>query len=83
MMSRKRTSGSKMSIAPGSLVQLRSRYKRRYAPTFGQMSEVDGLGVVIKSLGTDPNYHEYFEVLFNDKMMKAWDDELEKLTDAP
>jgi len=76
-------SGSKMSISPGSLVRLRSRYKRRYIPTFGQAAEVEGPGVVIKSLGTDPNAHEYFEVLFNDKMMTAWDDELEKLTDAP
>lgn len=74
--------GSRDSLAPGSLVQLRSQYKRRYAPTLGTINET-GVGVVIKSLGTDPNAHEYFEVLFNDKMMKAWDDELEKLTDTP
>jgi len=34
-------------------------------------------------LGTDPNAHECFEVLFNDKMTTAWDDELEKLADTP
>lgn len=82
MKSQKTMSGNRENFEPGSLVQLRSRYKRRYVPALGQTA-VAGVGVVIKSLGTDPNAHEYFEVLFNDKMMKAWDDELEKLTDAP
>jgi hypothetical protein len=76
-------SGSNKPITPGSLVQLRPRYKGRYVPTLGKSATVAGLGVVIKSLGTDPNAHEYFEVLFSDKMMTAWDDELEKMADTP
>ena len=80
MMNLKRMSGSNMSIIPGSLVQL--RYKRRYVRQLGRAAEVDVPGVVIKSLGTDPNSHECFEVLFSDKMMTAWDDELENLAEA-
>ena len=83
MMSPKMMSGSRASIAPGSLVQLRRTFNRRYISKLGGVGNVDGVGVVIKSLGTDPNAHECFEVLFSDKMMTAWDDELEKLTDAP
>ncbi len=69
-----------MSITPGSLVQL--RYKRRYIRQLGRTAEVDVPGVVIKSFGTDPKSRECFEVLFSDKMMIAWDDELEKLNDS-
>ena len=83
MMSPKMMRGSRASIAPGSLVQLRRTFNRRYISKLGCVGNVDGVGVVIKSLGTDPNAHECFEVLFSDKMMTAWDDELEKLTDAP
>ena len=83
MMSPKMMSGSRASIAPGSLVQLRRTFNRRYISKLGGVGNVDGVGVVIKSLGTDPNAHECFEVLFSDKMMTAWDDELEKLTDTP
>jgi hypothetical protein len=84
MMSPKMMSGSRASIAPGSLVQLRRTFNRRYISKIGCGWDLpDGVGVVIKSLGTDPNAHECFEVLFSDKMMTAWDDELEKLTDAP
>jgi hypothetical protein len=36
------------------------------------------LALVIKSIGKDPNDHEYFEVLVNDQVLHAWDDELEK-----
>jgi hypothetical protein len=40
---------------------------------------LDGnLALIIKSLGKDPNDHEYFEVLVNDQVFMAWDDELEK-----
>lgn len=73
------TSGSRVSITPGSLVQLRHKYKNRQAPQL----VIDGPGVVIKSLGTDPNAHECFQVLFTDKIITAWDDQLEKLTDSP
>ena len=76
-------SGSRVSITPGSLVKLRSRYKSRYVMTLGLSANVEDLGVVIKSLGTDPNAHECFEVLLNDKMTTAWDDELEKQADSP
>jgi hypothetical protein len=42
-------------------------------------TESDGnLALVIKSVGKDPNDHEYFEVLVNDQVLHAWDDELEK-----
>jgi hypothetical protein len=42
-------------------------------------AENDGnLALVIKSVGRDPNDHEYFEVLVNDQVLHAWDDELEK-----
>jgi hypothetical protein len=36
------------------------------------------LALIIKSVGKDPNDHEYFEVLVNDQVLMAWDDELEK-----
>lgn len=72
--------GSEDSIAPGSLVQL--RHIGRYVPGIGY-SKVKDPGVVIKSLGIDPNSHECFQVLFRDKIMTAWDDELEKLADSP
>jgi hypothetical protein len=38
----------------------------------------DNLALIIKSVGKDPNDHEYFEVLVNDQVLHAWDDELEK-----
>jgi len=38
----------------------------------------ENLALVIKSIGKDPNDHEYFEVLVNDQVLHAWDDELEK-----
>lgn len=36
------------------------------------------LALIIKSIGKDPNDHECFEVLVNDQVLMAWDDELEK-----
>jgi len=64
---------------PGSLVRL----KLSRQPRFVSMKHVDNdnnenLALVIKSIGKDPNDHEYFEVLVNDQVLHAWDDELEK-----
>lgn len=67
------------SFSPGSLVRLRSLYSSRG----GKVKHINdyhngSLAVIIKSVGKDPNDHEYFEVLVNDQVLMAWDDELEK-----
>lgn len=67
------------SFIPGSLVRL--RFSRTYAMVGMKhiLDDYDGkLALVIKRVGKDPNDHEYFEVLVNDQMLHAWDDELEK-----
>lgn len=66
-------------LTPGTLVRLRSLYASRG----GKVKHIndrhdDNLAVIIKSVGKDPNDHEYFEVLVNDQVLMAWDDELEK-----
>jgi hypothetical protein len=68
------------SFMPGSLAYLRS--KNRNSPYWAARAitkhENTGPVVIIKSLGKDPNNHECFEVLVNDQVLMAWDDELEK-----
>lgn len=69
------------SIAPGTLVRLdlTRRHRHRFISVKHASDEHDGsLALVIKSIGKDPNDHEYFEVLVNDQVLHAWDDELEK-----
>jgi len=66
-------------LAPGALVRL----KLSRNPRFTSMQHVsdahdESLALVIKSVGKDPNDHEYFEVLVNNQVLHAWDDELEK-----
>lgn len=67
-------------FVPGSLVYLRPRNytSPHWAKKPTLKNEHSGLAVIIKSVGKDPNDHEYFEVLVNDQVMMAWDDELEK-----
>lgn len=68
------------AFMPGSLAYLRS--KGYNAPHWAKRTvtkhEHSGPVVIIKSLGKDPNNHECFEVLANDQVLMAWDDELEK-----
>ena len=68
------------TLVPGSLVYLRP--KSYNSPLWAKRAvaryENSGPAVVIKSLGKDPNDHECFEVLANDQVLMAWDDELEK-----
>ena len=64
---------------PGSLVRLKLSRQPRFVSTGHASDEHNGdLALVIKSIGKDPNDHEYFEVLVNDQVLHAWDDELEK-----
>ncbi len=65
---------------PGSLVYLRPKgYNSPYwATRVTAKHEHSGPVVIIKSLGKDPNNHECFEVLANNQVLMAWDDELEK-----
>jgi hypothetical protein len=64
---------------PGSLVRLKlSRQPRFVSIKHATDEHNDDLALVIKSIGKDPNNHEYFEVLINDQVLHAWDDELEK-----
>lgn len=64
---------------PGSLVRLKlSRQPRFVSIKHAADEHNDDLALVIKSIGKDPNDHEYFEVLVNDQVLHAWDDELEK-----
>ena len=73
-------------LSPGSLVRLKMLHRRaryasvRHASPMKHVSEnYDGnLAMIIKSVGKDPNDHECFEVLVNDQVLMAWDDELEK-----
>lgn len=68
------------AFMPGSLVYLRP--KGYSSPLWAKKAvakhEHVGPVVIIKSLGKDPNNHECFEVLANDQVLMAWDDELEK-----
>jgi hypothetical protein len=68
------------ALGPGSLVYLRP--KNYNGPSWSKSPPVrgehSGLAVIIKSVGKDPNDHEYFEVLVNNQVLMAWDDELEK-----
>ena len=67
------------TFMPGALVRLRSLYASRGGKVKHINDRHDGiLAVIIKSIGTDPNNREYFEVLVNDQVLMAWDDELEK-----
>lgn len=64
---------------PGSLVRLKlSRHPRFVSVKRSSDENDDDLALVIKSIGKDTNNHEYFEVLVNDQVLHAWDDELEK-----
>ena len=67
------------AFVPGSLVRLRSLYSSRGGRVKHINDRQDGnLALIIKSIGKDPNNREYFEVLVNDQVFTAWDDELEK-----
>lgn len=67
------------SFIPGSLVRLKLSRQPRFVSSAHASNDQDGnLALVIKSVGKDPNDHEYFEVLVNDQVLHAWDDELEK-----
>lgn len=67
------------SLIPGSLVKLKLSRSPRFTSMNHATSEHDGnLALVIKRIGKDTNDHEYFEVLVNDQVLHAWDDELEK-----
>lgn len=67
------------TFTPGSLVRLRSLYASRGGKVKHINDHHDGsLALIIKSIGKDPNNREYFEVLVNDQVFTAWDDELEK-----
>ncbi len=68
------------TLVPGSLVYLRpkSYSSPHWAKNSVLKNEHSGLAVIIKSVGKDPNDHEYFEVLVNNQVLMAWDDELEK-----
>ena len=67
-------------FAPGTLVYLRP--KNYSSPLWASLPVAKrddaGVAVVLKSIGRDRNDHEYFEVLVNDRLLMAWDDELEK-----
>ena len=67
------------SFIPGSLVRPRFSRSPRFVSAKHILDDYDGnLALVIKRVGKDPNDHEYFEVLVNDQVLHAWDDELEK-----
>ena len=67
------------AFIPGSLVRLKLSRQPRFVSMRQASDEHNGdLALVIKSIGKDPNDHEYFEVLVNDQVLHAWDDELEK-----
>lgn len=68
------------TFVPGSLAYLRSKGYNSplWAKRIPSRHEHSGPVVIIKSLGKDPNNHECFEVLVNDQVLMAWDDELEK-----
>jgi len=67
------------ALIPGSLVRLNLSRSPRFVSTKHAPNSCDGnLALIIKSVGKDPNDHEYFEVLVNDQVLHAWDDELEK-----
>ena len=66
-------------LSPGTLVRLRSLYASRGGKVKHINDRHDGsLAVIIKSIGKDPNDREYFDVLVNDQVLMAWDDELER-----
>jgi hypothetical protein len=67
------------ALAPGTLVRLNLTRRPRFVSVKHTPDNHDGnLALIIKSVGKDPNDHEYFEVLVNDQVLMAWDDELEK-----
>ena len=67
------------TLTPGTLVRLNLSRTPRFVSMKHASDEYDGkLALIIKSVGKDPNDHEYFEVLVNDQVLRAWDDELEK-----
>jgi hypothetical protein len=67
------------TLSPGSLVRLKLSRRPRFVSTKHAGPDYDGnLALIIKSVGKDPNDHEYFEVLVNNQVLHAWDDELEK-----
>ena len=67
------------NLIPGTLVRLNLTRRPRFVSMKHVSDEHDGnLALIIKSIGKDPNDHEYFEVLVNDQVLHAWDDELEK-----
>ena len=67
------------AFIPGSLVRLKLSRQPRFVSMRQASDEHNGdLALVIKSIGKDPNDHEYFEVLVNDQVVHAWEDELEK-----
>jgi hypothetical protein len=67
------------SLSPGSLVRLKLSRSPRFVSMKQAPGPLDGnLALIIKSIGKDPNDREYFEVLVNDQVFMAWDDELEK-----
>jgi hypothetical protein len=67
------------ALSPGSLVRLKLSRSPRFVSVKHTNDSCDGnLALIIKSVGKDPNDHEYFEVLVNDQVLHAWDDELEK-----
>lgn len=66
-------------LSPGSLVRLKLSRSPRSASMKQALGTCGGnLALIIKSIGKDPNDHECFEVLVNDQVLMAWDDELEK-----
>lgn len=67
------------ALMPGALVRLNLSRTPRFVSMKHASDEYDGkLALIIKSVGKDPNDHEYFEVLVNDQVLRAWDDELEE-----
>ena len=67
------------NFTPGALVRLNLTRRHRFISTKHASDEHNGnLALIIKSIGKDPNNHEYFEVLVHDQVLHAWDDELEK-----
>lgn len=66
------------ALMPGSLVRLKLSRRPRFVSMKHAAPDYDGnLALIIKSVGKDPNDHEYFEVLVNNQVLHAWDDELE------
>lgn len=65
---------------PGSLAYLRPKgySSPHWAARMVTKHEHSGPVVIIKSIGKDPNNRECFEVLANNQVLMAWDDELEK-----